>query len=90
MCLRLDRADVRLSKSWSRGLVVTGPDEPLAIVNHLGVCLEHGFFEVFEVVIVNVKLPLQGPIRNPPQALEHRDGLRQDLLERHGRPSTCV
>ncbi len=49
--------------------MVTRPDEPLVIVNHLGVCVEHGFFEVFEVVFLESKLPLQCSVRHTPLSL---------------------
>jgi hypothetical protein len=34
-------------------------------------------------------LDLERAIGNTAQALEHRDGLRQDLLECHNLPSAC-
>ena len=67
------------------------PHQTLAcLINHLRVSVEHGLFEVCEVVVIEGKLPLEGAIRYPPLALEHGDRLLQDLLERHGVSSTSV
>ena len=38
---------------------------------------------VGEVAIIQVKLTLQGPIRDAPLALQHPDRLIQDFLKRH-------
>ncbi len=62
------------------------PHQTLAcLINHLRVSVEHGLFEVCEVVVIKGKRPLEGAIRYPPLALEHGDGLLQDLLERSRR-----
>src|SRR4029453_17565960 len=45
--------------------------------------------QVLQERIVESKLALQGAIRDTAQALQHGDGLRQDLLECHNRPSAC-
>jgi hypothetical protein len=45
---------------------------------------EDGFFEILKVVIVDVKLTLQGAIRDPAVLLQHGDRLTEDVVERHG------
>jgi hypothetical protein len=47
-------------------------------------------FEILEVVLVEGKLPCESAIRDAPQTLEHRNGLRQDLLKYHNRPATYL
>jgi hypothetical protein len=37
--------------------------------------------QILEVRLIQGKLPLQGPIRDPPAALEQRNGLVQDLIK---------
>jgi hypothetical protein len=43
--------------------------------------------EIGEVGIVEVELPLEGPIRHPATALEHLEHLLEDLIKRHEQPS---
>jgi hypothetical protein len=52
-------------------------------VDHLGARIEQSLFQILKVGIVEVKLPLQGAIRDTSQALQHRQGFMQDLFERH-------
>ena len=54
-----------------------------------GELLDLGEFvlQVLQELVVEGKLALQGAIRDTAQALQHCDGLRQDLLECHNRPS---
>jgi hypothetical protein len=46
--------------------------------------------QVLQECVVEGKLALQGTIRDTAQALQHRDGLCQDLLECHNRPSVYL
>jgi hypothetical protein len=39
--------------------------------------------EVFQVGLIQGKLPPQGPIRDPSAALEHREYLIEELLKGH-------
>jgi hypothetical protein len=52
--------------------------------------LDEFHLEIFEVGIVQLKPPLQGTIRDPALALKECDGLLQNFLELHDRPSTCA
>ena len=46
--------------------------------------------QVLQERVVEGKLALQGAIRDTAQALQHRDGLCQDLLECHNHPSAYL
>jgi hypothetical protein len=60
------------------------------IIGYMWVCVEEGFFEIFERRVIHVELPLQCAIRHAPTALEPGQGLVENLLEGHGRPSTAL
>jgi hypothetical protein len=60
------------------------------IIGHVRVRVEEGFFEIFEPRVIQVELPLQRAIRHASTALEHGQGLIENLLEGHGRPSTAL
>jgi hypothetical protein len=64
------------------------PDQPSPdVINDRGIRIEDGLFEVLQIGVIQVELALEGAIRDTAQALEHRDGLCQDLLECHRCPS---
>src|SRR5687767_11433857 len=52
--------------------------------------VEEGVLQIFERRVIQVELPLQRAIRHAPTALEHGEGLVQNLLEGHSRPSTTL
>ena len=60
------------------------------IIGHVRVCVEEGFFEIFERRVIQVELPLQRAIRHTASPLEHRKHGIENLLEGHGRPSTAL
>src|SRR6476660_259299 len=51
---------------------------------------EKGTSYTLKIGVIQVELALEGAIRDTAQSLEHRDSLRQDLLECHRSPSTCL
>ena len=81
---------------WSRGRRsgwgggITSPDQhfPILIHRHL-FHLNQLHLEVFQVVVLQGKLALHGPVRDPLVLLEPGDDLVHDLFEGHGAPSTC-
>jgi hypothetical protein len=61
------------------------PEQAAAIlITHWMVGVAEFFFEIFEIIVVQVKLPLQGAVRHTPPASQHIEHLIQDFLERHG------
>ena len=67
------------------------PDQPAPdIINDRAIRIEEGLCEVIQIGIIQGELALEGAIRDTAQALQHRAGLRQDLLECHNRPSACL
>jgi hypothetical protein len=70
---------------------LAGPDQPPPyIINDRGIGIQEGLFEILKIVVIKVELSLESAIRNTAQALEHRDGLRQDLLKCHYDPSVYL
>ena len=60
------------------------PDQHLAVLVHgqaLG--LDEFVLQVFQVVVIELELPLERAVGHAPLALEQLVYLRQDLLERH-------
>jgi hypothetical protein len=45
--------------------------------------------QIFEILVIQAKLSLEGSIRYPALALEHAECLIQDLLKCHGQLSAC-
>src|SRR5215831_6464337 len=65
----------------------TCPDQTATVVHdHLGMRVEECFFQVFQGVIVERELALQGPIREALVVLEPVEHLCEDLFEGHSRP----
>src|SRR5262249_13721595 len=92
-----DRSDMQstdlkhLRHGHCSGAGVSGPYQHTAVVvdgELLG--LDEFVVQVLQERAVEGKLALQGAIRDTTQALQHSDGLRQDLLECHNRPSACL
>src|SRR5262249_28320977 len=80
-----------LWSGWGCWYRSSRPDQDSAVLvvrQLLG--LDEFDLEFFEVGVVQLKPPLQGTIRDPALALEECDGLLQNFLELHDRPSTCT
>jgi hypothetical protein len=60
----------RLRDCCGRRFRGTAPHQPATIVNNLRVSIQDGVFEILQVVVLKVKLPLEGTIRHPLVALE--------------------
>ena len=52
--------------------------------------LDNFNLQIFEILVIQAKLALEGPIRYPSLTLEHGECLSQDLLKCHGQPSTFL
>jgi hypothetical protein len=46
-------------------------------------------FQIFQIRVIEIELPLEGPIGQAPPALEHVYRLVEDLLKGHRPPSLC-
>jgi hypothetical protein len=46
-------------------------------------------FQIFQIRVVELELPLEGAIGQAPSALEHGYRLVEDLLKGHRPPSLC-
>ena len=82
--------DRRRCGGWRRRCRhVAGPDQDVAILinGHL-LGLDEFVLEIIEGVIVQLELPLERAIGHPAATLEHGQGLVENLLKGHGRPST--
>src|SRR5215510_3947285 len=67
------------------------PDQATAlIIDHVGVRVEEFLLEGLQVVVVQLELEPECPVRHPPSTLEHSDRLVENLLEGHRRPSTAL
>src|SRR5882724_568189 len=60
------------------------------IIGRVWVRVEEGSFEIFEPRVIQVELPRPRAIRHASTALEPGQGLLENLLEGHGRPSTAL
>ena len=56
---------------------------PVGVLLRDGPGVQQCVFEIREVVLVEGELSYEGAIRDATEALEHRDGLRQNFLESH-------
>src|SRR5215831_10749961 len=76
---------LRRGRSWWRySAGLTNPDQASAFfINDLRVPKEEGFLDVFQVGLIQGKLPHHGPIRDSPATLEHREHLIKNLLKGH-------
>ena len=73
----------------SRG--AADPDQHgVVLVHRYLLHLDKFELDILEVRLIQVELAFEGTIRDPALALEQGDGLVQDLLEGHGRPSGWV
>jgi hypothetical protein len=92
-CLR-HRRRRWLGRGWrrARGCIgLTGPDQSSPyVINDRRIGIQDGIFEILKIGVIQVELSLESAIRDTAQALEHRDGLRQDLFECHDYPSACL
>jgi hypothetical protein len=69
---------------WWYGAGIAGPDQASTFfTNDLRVRKEDSFLEVFQVSLIQDKLPHHSPIRDPPTTLEHREHLVENLLKGH-------
>jgi hypothetical protein len=77
-------------RSWRRGRTrFSRPDEATAVIlDRVWVAVQEFILECLQVVAVQTELQLEGAIGHAASALEHSQGLVQDLLESHRRPST--
>src|SRR5262245_20436211 len=67
------------------------PDQHSTIlVNGQLVHLDDFDLQIFEILVIQAKLVLQGTIRYPSLALEHGECLSQDLLKCHDQPSAYL
>jgi hypothetical protein len=46
-------------------------------------------FQIFQIRVIELELPLEGAIGQAPPALEHGNRLVEDLLKGHRPPSLC-
>src|SRR5215471_8242278 len=79
-------------RGWLRGRSsISSPDQYGAILidGQLVHCDDFGL-QIFEILVIQAKLSLEGPIRDPSLALEHGESLSQDFLKCHGQPSACL
>ena len=90
-CIRERRA--LLGAGWWRGgrqreAGSTSPDEAAPrIVVYLWVGIEQFVLEIGEGLVVEGKLPLEGPVGHPAAPLQHGDRLVKDLFKGHCPPS---
>jgi hypothetical protein len=84
-----------LYRRWGRGWRsrggVAGPHQDFAIfIDGYPLGIDEFRLEILEGVIIEIELPLERAIGHATSTLEHGQGLVQNLLEGHGRPSTAL
>ena len=66
------------------------PDQhPTVFIHSQALALDQFGFQIFQICIVELELPLEGAIGQAPPALEHGYRLVEDLLKGHRPPSLC-
>ena len=72
---------------WCHSCIANPDEYSPFLVNRQSFGIDEFFFEIFEDVVVQAELPLQGSIRDPAFALEQRDHVREDFIKLHPRSS---
>ena len=68
----------------------TGPDQDVApLIHGQALALDEFGFQIVQVGVIELELPLEGAIGQAPPALEHGYRLVEDLLKGHRPPSLC-
>jgi hypothetical protein len=76
-------------RDWLRGR--SSPDQHCTIlIDSQLVDLDDFDLQIFEVFVIQAKLPLKCPVRYPSLALEHAECLIQHFLECHDQLSACL
>jgi hypothetical protein len=74
---------------WLPGRSSYSPHQAIAsVVDRLGLGVKDFLFQGLQGVIVELELQLEGAIRHPPTALEHRQCLVEDVFKGHSYFST--
>ena len=82
------RTALALGLDVSAGSAATSPDQHCAVlIDSEALPLDDFVFQVVEVSIIEIELPLESAISQAATALQHGNSLLQDLLERHRCPS---
>jgi len=68
---------------WGEGGIASPAQHLSILVYRQPVDGDDFVLQVLEVRLIQSKLPLEGPIRDSPAVLEHRNGLVQDLVKGH-------
>jgi hypothetical protein len=68
---------------------VTSPDEPPPVIIANWVHVEDFVLQIVEVVVIQIKAPLQCPIRHTSLTLEQFEDLGENRIEGHRGPFCC-
>jgi hypothetical protein len=79
----------RLGGRCQCGCCASRPHQDFALLIHCELSGVDKFgFQIIDVVVIQIELPLESPVGHPSMALQQRDHLFQHFVKGHGRPST--